>query len=593
MLARRPIRTKLLVVSGAMLGIIVVLASSAFWGLYHYRHLAAASSQQAEEMEFAYKLSSPAHQLHADAVQLRRYVDRLVEEEPTRLRERLERFDRTCFSYTLNQFRTRLQEYEAAAERSSSVGIQLVNPDARKAETEALSDRANLISRYFSNPLIESDPSAAARLERETIGLMTQTDALFGLVRKATAELSEKVRNESRNWIVAAWVCVIGSFVTFLILGILFHKLVAKPFRTLIDGSRLIAKGTFSHRINLGTVDELSELADVVNQMTRKFQETYTQLAKTNRELELTCGELQHQRSELDRQVRDRTREVIQREQLASVGFLAAGVAHEINNPLASIAWSAESLESRMHDAIHGAGETRQIAADQAKALGENLKRIQDEAYRCKGITQRLLDFSRMGSIEKTRVDIGELFREVVEMLGTLGQYRCKTLRTDCPQEVTAMINGQQIRQVALNLLTNALESVDQDGAVDIRIRQERDRVVVTVQDNGCGMTDEVLEHLFEPFFTRRRDGKGTGLGLSITHRIVTQHGGTLTAHSEGPGRGSQMRLELPVEAAENADARKRAAPSGSETTINSKSEYAPLEAVNQKDPRDERRRVA
>lgn len=155
------------------------------------------------------------------------------------------------------------------------------------------------------------------------------------------------------------------------------------------------------------------------------------------------------------------------------------------------------------------------------------------------------------------------------------------------------MVNGQQIRQVALNLLTNALESVDQDGAVDIRICQERDRVVVTVQDNGCGMTDEVLEHLFEPFFTRRRDGKGTGLGLSITHRIVTQHGGTLTAHSEGPGRGSQMRLELPVEAAENADTRKRAAPSAAETTINSKSEYAPLEAVKQKDPRDERRRVA
>jgi signal transduction histidine kinase len=155
------------------------------------------------------------------------------------------------------------------------------------------------------------------------------------------------------------------------------------------------------------------------------------------------------------------------------------------------------------------------------------------------------------------------------------------------------MVNGQQIRQVALNLLTNALESVDQDGAVDIRIRQERDLVVVTVQDDGCGMTDEVLEHLFEPFFTRRRDGKGTGLGLSITHRIVTQHGGKLTAHSEGLGRGSQMRLELPVEAAETADAQKRAAPKLSETNITTKSEYAPLEAVNQKDPRDERRRVA
>ncbi|MGV3483262.1 MAG: sensor histidine kinase, partial [Planctomycetaceae bacterium] len=165
-----------------------------------------------------------------------------------------------------------------------------------------------------------------------------------------------------------------------------------------------------------------------------------------------------------------------------------------------------------------------------------------------KGITQRLLDFCRLCDVERAQVDIGELIRDVVAMVGTLGKYKCKTLRTHCDGVIMAHVNGQQIRQVALNLITNALESVDTDGAVDVSITREGKLVRVAVEDNGCGMTEEVLEHLFEPFFTRRRDGSGTGLGLSITHRIVTQHGGKLTAYSAGPGLGSRLQFEVPSE---------------------------------------------
>ena len=95
--------------------------------------------------------------------------------------------------------------------------------------------------------------------------------------------------------------------------------------------------------------------------------------------------------------------------------------------------------------------------------------------------------------------------------------------------------------------MTNALESVDEDGAIDIEVGIQDQRAVVLVQDDGCGMTSEVLRHLFEPFFTRRRDGTGTGLGLSITYRIVSQHGGSLIAQSEGEGSGSRMEMHLPL----------------------------------------------
>jgi len=106
-----------------------------------------------------------------------------------------------------------------------------------------------------------------------------------------------------------------------------------------------------------------------------------------------------------------------------------------------------------------------------------------------------------------------------------------------------------------LNLVINALESVDDGGVVELSVKSVRDRVEIRVADDGCGMTPEVMENLFEPFFTRSRTGKGTGLGLSISHLIVSQHGGTLEAESDGPGKGSTFVVKLPLKPAVRAAA--------------------------------------
>jgi two-component system, NtrC family, sensor kinase len=119
-------------------------------------------------------------------------------------------------------------------------------------------------------------------------------------------------------------------------------------------------------------------------------------------------------------------------------------------------------------------------------------------------------------------------------------------------------VNAQEIRQVVLNLITNALDSLDCGTVVRVRVGQKNGAAELTVQDNGCGMTEDVLEHLFEPFFTRRRDGKGTGLGLSITWQIVNDHGGKIMASSEGPGRGSQFRVILPLAPHDDEQKRQR-----------------------------------
>ena len=536
MLARRTIRTKLMIVLGLMLAVVFLLALSAFWGLYRYRGLADAISLQADEINIAKRLSRLAESSRDIGHQVRWYHSQKQNLDDSPLLAQRMANETESFEFTLSDFERTLQDFKQRTDQMRPGALLFVEPQQRLARIEAMTSRLARVKNLYDQPVIMRDDPALAVLHQELDLLVAETEELTTLMHRGMAAFSSDVRGEYRSWITAAWICSIAAISMFCILCGLFHSLVVKPFRTLLGGSRLVAAGEFDHRIDLGTGDELSELAGVVNQMTQRFQNT--------------CVTLENERADLDRQVRDRTREVVQREQLASVGFLAAGVAHEINNPLASIAWSAESLESRLHDVIHGEGDERRIAADQAGVLGVNLRRIQDEAYRCKGITERLLDFSRLGDVERTRVNLCELIQDVVAMVGTLGKYRCKTLRADCPGEVMALVNGQQIRQVALNLITNALESVDTDGTVEIRVRRDGPAVQIVVQDNGCGMTEDVLENLFEPFFTRRKDGSGTGLGLSITHRIVTQHGGKLTAHSDGPGRGSSMRVELPVDAA-------------------------------------------
>ncbi len=180
----------------------------------------------------------------------------------------------------------------------------------------------------------------------------------------------------------------------------LFYQWIFLPLRVLIQGSRKVASGEFTHRIHLDAHDEMSELAAAMNDMTSRFQAI---------------------RDDLDRQVQERTKEVVRSEQLASVGFLAAGVAHEINNPLASIALCAESLEGRMSDVVP-------VDDEQFTIVKRYLRMIQDEAFRCKDITERLLDFARIGEVKRQTTDLRELVQGVIDMVGHLGKYQEKHL---------------------------------------------------------------------------------------------------------------------------------------------------------------------
>ena len=350
-------------------------------------------------------------------------------------------------------------------------------------------------------------------------------------MEKRMQAFAENARSEYHRAYVLCLVLTLAALALIVYLAATFRQRIFRPLETLVFGSRQVANGNYDHRIQLDRDDEVSELADALNEMTENFQ---------------------HIQKDLNQKVQRGTQEVIRSEKMASVGFLAAGIAHEINNPLASIAWSAESLESRVQDILQPEGGVLEDATaeqmdEEIVQVKKYLSLIQEEAFRCKGITAGLLDFARMGDAKKVPVNIGEVVQTVIEMIKPMSKYRDRNLHYAPNASVFASANAQELKQVALNLITNALGSVEAGGTVDIRLNAEDGQAVLTVSDDGCGMTPEIKQHLFEPFFTRRRDGQGTGLGLSITYQIVQEHGGEIEPFSEGPGKGSTFIVRIPL----------------------------------------------
>jgi signal transduction histidine kinase len=280
--------------------------------------------------------------------------------------------------------------------------------------------------------------------------------------------------------------------------------------------------------MHLATHDEMAELAEAFNMMTGRFQEIAV---------------------DLDRQVQERSRQLVRSERLAGVGFLAAGVAHEINNPLSAIAMAAESLEGRVLAIVDA------LEPAEAAVVRQYLRMIQEESFRCREITERLLDFSRGRDAVRESTDIARLVSEVVAMVQHLSKYREKKIHFESSEPCYAEVNGPEIKQVVLNLVANGLDAVPRGGTLEIRLRQKTDELSIDFVDNGCGMTAEVIERLFEPFFTNKQGGQGTGLGLSISHRIISQHGGTISATSPGEGLGSTFTVRLPRRASSQAAA--------------------------------------
>ena len=345
--------------------------------------------------------------------------------------------------------------------------------------------------------------------------------AIFDAVQASIGDSNRSIRQSM--WIAGG--ATVQLVLIVLALLYYFRQWIYNPIRQLQAGVRRVHAGEFHQPIRLQSQDELDELATELNAMTARVLATVTDLA---------------------RQVNERSRQLVRSERMVSVGFLAAGVAHEINNPLASILFCSEALERRLEEVLAAAAAKQPPPAD-AEVLTRYLKMIQQEALRCKDITQKLLDFSRTGERSREPTDLGALVKGVLEVARHLPNSRGKNIAFDPDAYIVAPVNGQDLKSVILNLVVNALDSMDDNGTLGIGLTANETYAEMTFADSGCGMAPDVLQNIFEPFFTRNRTGKGTGLGLFISHQIIDQHGGTIEAASPGPGRGSTFTVRIPL----------------------------------------------
>jgi PAS domain S-box-containing protein len=222
-------------------------------------------------------------------------------------------------------------------------------------------------------------------------------------------------------------------------------------------------------------------------------------------------------------------------ERLATVGTLAAGIAHEINNPLGAITLSSEIAMAAVNQ------------SDNEGLLKETLDNIQVSARRCSQIVQGVHQFARNKELEKSPGDLGDVIRHARNAAGKLAREQDVRIEirldTDLPQLAMA---SAEMTQVLTNLIVNAVQASPPGSRVTVRAQAASDSVQVLVEDRGCGMGAEELDRIFDPFYTTRCQQGGTGLGLSISHGIVREHGGTIHAQST-PGEGTTMRVVLPL----------------------------------------------
>ncbi len=232
--------------------------------------------------------------------------------------------------------------------------------------------------------------------------------------------------------------------------------------------------------------------------------------------------------------------QVSQTEKLAAVGQLAAGVMHEINNPLATIGACVEALTLRSDE----------LPATQAQGFDEYLRIIESELGRCKSIVDGLLDFSRPKARVKRPVELNQLVEDAVFLVKHHHKFKRITLDRQLAEGLPHIqANAEQLIQVFLSLMLNAVDAMEGDGTLTVRTRLYPSRshdVAVAFRDTGAGVPREDLPKIFEPFFTTKAPGRGTGLGLSICYGIVKEHGGRIRVDSQ-LGRGSVFEVVLPV----------------------------------------------
>jgi two-component system NtrC family sensor kinase len=331
----------------------------------------------------------------------------------------------------------------------------------------------------------------------------------------------------SMGFIIIASLCV-GFFV---------HRLVYVPLRDLETGAKRLSSGNLEQMIPVRSEDEFGRLAASFNAMT---------VALGNSQLELRewAHTLEQKVEKRTQELRIAEAETARTEKLASVGLLAAGIAHELNNPLTGVLTFTTLLRKKMPE---------------GSADAEDLDLVIRETKRCAAIIRRLLDFAREKTPEKKFADLNQVIEDTARIIERPASFRDIEIAMDLDQNLPPVwVDADLIKQVIMNILVNAQHAIEHEGSITVRSRRLPEAkspepgkepvpmAEISIIDTGCGIPEKNLKRIFDPFFTSKDVGKGTGLGLSVSHGIVRAHGGTIEVDST-VGKGSTFRVYLPL----------------------------------------------
>lgn len=353
--------------------------------------------------------------------------------------------------------------------------------------------RLGIINPIYNEPSCWQADCHAHAEEQSVLGILDVTLPL--------AEVDLQLAVNGRR---AAALSVAAILAIVFILWLFIRQRVVNPVAQLLEATNKVAAGDLEYQLSVNRDDELGHLERSFNAMTRRLAAVQSQLYQSNK--------------------------------LASIGRLAAGVAHEINNPLTGVLVHSSFLHKR---------------AEEGSEEQQDLETIVHETKRCREIVRGLLDFARQAPTSKGMVEINRVIERALKIVDN--QLRVKeikviqALREDLP---ATWADDNQIAQVVINLLVNAADAIGSGGgeiyaATEVRDTEEGQSIEIKVADSGCGIDEQHLGQIFEPFFTTKEQ-HGTGLGLAVVWGILQQHGGTIQVDSQ-PGRGATFTVLLPV----------------------------------------------
>ena len=415
----------------------------------------------------------------------------------------------------------------------------------------------------------------------DTSADIAESDIVYGRVELGfdIQAIMEEIADTRRLGIgiAAVEMLLVGLF------SLLLGTYLTRQLKVLQVTAKKISQGDYSTRIPVTGHDEVADVSSAFNRMSTALQETQTsrdeyeeQLIELNQTLE---EKVERRTAQINRQVAelqaandkiaDTQAKLIQSEKLASVGQLAAGVAHEINNPIGfvrsnlttlteyvetyqTLLKAYQSLTSLAEDERSGhITEIRKIEDREDiefinEDITELLKDSVDGTARVRDIVQGLRDFSHTGGQSRTRCDLNRCIESTLKIVKNGLQNKC-IIETSLQPVPEVMANTGEINQILMNLMVNAGQAVGDNGLITVKTAMHKNTVQIDIQDNGSGIDPSHLDKLFDPFFTTKPVGEGTGLGLAISYGIIQDHDGEIEVNSE-LGVGTTFTIRLPVD---------------------------------------------